>query len=180
MEEINILFYVLGSFFGLTDNRIAADKTTVILYPKSQEIEIIQENLFTIIQSSKDTAYVVNQWETIIDEKNNEWTQELNGFGNKSLKIDTTNDQIITHIRFSYTDENDLRLFGIWYNSEKNQFSINHIPNETIKSKDGSLNGNYWIFKDKSTFSFTLEPFLQLAENYKRNKVKLEKILQIN
>jgi len=49
---------------------------------------------------------------------------------------------------------------GIWYSEEKNQFSINQIPEENIKTEEGNLDGNYWVFDGNSTFSFTVEPFL--------------------
>lgn len=120
MQQINILFYVLGSFFGIVDNKIAADKTTVIIHPQSQEIEIIQEDLFTIIQSEKDTFLVIKQWNNIIEGEKVAWTNELENFTSKNLTINKQNDRIQPHLKLSYSNENELRLFGIWYNIEKN------------------------------------------------------------
>ncbi len=180
MQQINILFYVLGSFFGIVDNKIAADKTTVIIHPQSQEIEIIQEDLFTIIQSEKDTFLVIKQWNNIIEGEKVAWTNELENFTSKNLTINKQNDRIQPHLKLSYSNENELRLFGIWYNIEKNQFSINQVPNDNIQTKNGKLNGNYWVFNGDSTFSFTIEPFLQLPDIYQKNKLPIQDLFKAN
>ena len=47
---------------------------------------------------------------------------------------------------------------GIGYNAERNQFSINNISQQNIKSKNGKLIDNYWVFNGDSKFSFINEP----------------------
>lgn len=179
MESIKILFFILGSFFGMENVGIAADKTTVTIYPKKQEIEIIQENLFTVIQSEKDKALVLEQWDKLFywKEKNTPLAKELDNFNVKSFTFTIPKETIQPHLTLSYSKQKDLQAMGIWYNEEKNQFSINHIPEQNIKTKNGKLEDNYWIFKGESTFSFTIEPFLQMAEKYKTHKHSLKDIV---
>lgn len=179
MEQIKILFFVLGSFFGIEDGRIAADKTTVTIDPKNQEIEIIQENLFAIIQSEKDTALGLEQWDKLFNwkERKTLWSKELDSFPVKNFTLIPKKKTIQPQLTLSYSNEKDLRALGIWYNAEKNQFSINHIPQENIKTENGKLEGNYWVFNGDSTFSFTIEPFLQMPESYQKFKRPLKELL---
>ncbi|WP_417196561.1 hypothetical protein [Bizionia sp.] len=180
MEQIKILFFVLSSFFGINDSQIAAEKTTVIISPKSQEIEIIQENLFTVIQSEKDTTSVLEQWKKLVNaEADNTyaWAKDLENFPIKNLTLKSIKKNIQPHLKLNYSTEKDLRVMGIWYNKEKNQFFINHIPQQNLKTTDGKLVENYWIFDGANTFSFTIEPFLQMPENYKKFKKPLNEIV---
>lgn len=182
MEEIKIIFFALTSFFGIEDERIAADKTTVTIYPKTQEIEIIQENLFTFIQSEKDTELILEQWDKLQywKEKKISWAKELDSFPIKNLTFNPIKKIIQPHLVLTYSKEKDLRMMGIWYNAEKNQFSINHIPQQNIKTENGKLVDNYWVFNGDSKFSFTIEPFLQMPEEYKKLKTPIKKILTDN
>jgi len=43
MEELKIMFFVLDSFFGMKDGRIAAEKTTMTVNPLHRKVTIIQE-----------------------------------------------------------------------------------------------------------------------------------------
>jgi len=182
MEQIKIIFFALASFFGIEDGRIAADKTTIIIYPKNQKIEIIQENLFTVIQSEKDTTLVLEQWDKLLSwkERKNSWAKELDSFPVKSFTLTPIKKTIQPHLMLTYSNEKDLQMMGIWYNAEKNQFSINHIPQQNIKTKNGKLLDNYWVFNGDSTFSFTIEPFLQMPQKYKKLKTPIWEILMKN
>ena len=182
MEQIKIILFVLTSFFGIKDGRIAADKTTVTINPKTQEIEIIQENLFTVIQSKKDRTLILEQWNQLKywKERKISWAKELDSFPVKSLSFTTIKKTIQPHLVLTYSKEKDLRMLGISYNAEKNQFSINHIPEENIKTKSGELVDHYWVFNGDSKFSFTIEPFLQMPEKYKKLKMSIKEILEDN
>lgn len=179
MEHIKIIFFFLSSFFGIEEGRIAADKTTVTIHPKSQEIEIIQENLFSIIQSEKDTIIVLEQWRKLVDTKEGtySWAKDLDNFPVKKLILKATKETIQPHVNLKYLIAKDLSVMGIWYNEEKNQFSINHVPQENLKTKEGKLVDNYWVFNGDDTFSFTLEPFLQMLESYQKFKKPLNEII---
>lgn len=179
MEQIKILFFVLSSFFGIEDGRIVADKTKVTINPKSQEIEIIQEKLFTFIQSEKDTIIVLEQWRKLVNSKENKYflAKDLDNFRIKNFTIKSIKKTIQPYLKLNYSTEKDLRVMGIWYNEEKNQFSINLIPQQNLKTIEGKLVENYWIFNGDNTFSFTIEPFLQMPENYQKLKRPLNEIL---
>lgn len=180
MEQIKIIFFALASFFGMEDGRIVADKTTITVHPQKQEIQIIQENLFTVIQSENDTTLLLEEWDKLFHwkERKISWARELDSFPIKNFTLIPTKETIRPHLIFTYSNKEDLRMMGIWYNAEKNQFSINHIPQENIKTKNGKLVDNYWIFNGDSTFSFTIEPFLQMPEKYKKLKTPIKKIVK--
>ncbi|APQ16924.1 hypothetical protein [Maribacter hydrothermalis] len=180
MEQINIIFFLLASFFGIEDSKIAADKTTVTINPKTKEIVIVQEHIFTFIQTEKDTAIALAQWEKIANWKVNNipWAKELESFPSKGAIINSVNGELQTHITLTYTNENDLRAMGIWYNKEKNQFSINEIPRDHTTSETGKIEGNYWVFNGNSAFSFTTEPFVDLPTDYKKFKHPITEILK--
>ncbi len=182
MEQIQILFYALCSFFTIEGGRIAADKTTVTIYPETQEIEIIQENVFTVIQSKKDTTLVLEQWDKLLHwkEKETPWSKELDSFRLKNFTLTAVKKTIEPHIKLTYSNEKDLRALGIWYNAEKNQFSINHVPKHNLKTKKGTLVDQYWVFNGDSTFSFTLVPFLQMPEKYQKFKHPLNEFIKEN
>ncbi|WP_299800588.1 hypothetical protein [uncultured Maribacter sp.] len=180
MEQIKIIFFLLGSFFGFENSRIASDKTTVTIYPEKHKIDIVQENIFTIIQTEKDTALTLAQWEQLVNWKENKlpWAKELENFTNKDVTIENNEGTIEPRISFNYTDENDLRALGIWYNKEKNQYSINNIPREHTTSENGKLEGNYWIFEGYSKFSFTNEAFIDLPNEFKKSKLPIIEIFE--
>ncbi|WP_036156874.1 hypothetical protein [Maribacter forsetii] len=180
MEQIKIIFFLIGSFFGIENSRIASDKTIVTIYPEKHKIEIVQENLFTIIQTEKDTALILAQWEQLANWKENKlpWAKELENFTNKNVTIENNEGAIAPRISFNYTDEDDLRALGIWYNKEKNQYSINNIPREHTTSENGKLEGNYWIFEGNSKFSFAIEAFIDLPNEFKKSKLAITEIFE--
>ncbi|GHC57295.1 hypothetical protein [Ulvibacter litoralis] len=182
MEQIKILFYVLGSFFGTENAQIASDSTTVTIYPEKQQIEIVQEGLFTMIQPSQDTAIVMKQWDDISHwkERGGSWAKELDSLTNKSFNIKTVHQKIQPNITLTYSNESELRPLGIWYNEEKKEFSINYIPQQNVKTESGVVEGNYWVFKADRPFSFSLEPFVEIPEEYLDFKLTLEDLLKEN
>ncbi|PKV51958.1 hypothetical protein ATE84_4058 [Aquimarina sp. MAR_2010_214] len=105
------------------------------------------------------------------------WAKELDSFPVKNFTITTLNEKIQSRLMLSYSSEKDLQSMGIWYNAKKNQFSINHTPKENIKTKDGKLVDNYWVFNGNSNITFTMEPFLQMPERYQKFKKSLKKLL---
>jgi len=179
MEQIATVFFVLTSFLGMEDNTIAADKTTVTVYPRRQILEITQQDLFAIVHSDTDTAYVRRQWASISahSQQGTVWAKALAPFPNKTITLATVNNQIQPQLTLSYNDEKDLRAIGIWYNADKNHFSINHVPRDNLQTTDGKLIGNYWVFNADKPFSFTLEPFKTLPQVYQNLKQPLTQIL---
>jgi len=179
MEQIKILFFVIGSFFGLEDGKIAADTTTVTINPIQKEITIVQEKLFTVIQTVQDKETVLKQWNLLYNSQDTAtpWAKELTSFTNKTITYQETDGGISPKITLQYKTEEDLRALGIWYSKEKNQFSINHIPQQHLKTEDGKQDGNYWFFNATETFSFSLQPFIELPEQYKKLIVTIEELV---
>lgn len=186
MNEIKLLFFALGSFFGIEGGRIAADKVTVRIYPQEQKVEIVQENLFALIQSENDKAVVLKQWDSIYNWQENKtpWAKALDGFPVKNLKFTSVKKTSQTHsisirpcLTFKYNHEKDLSCMGIWFNPEKNEFYLNHIPEYNTKSKKGRLEGNYWAFNADDNIVFTIEPFLNKNDAFKNLKVPLKEIV---
>lgn len=179
MLEIKIIFFALASFLGIKDARIAADKTTVIIHTQSKEVEIIQEGLFTVLQTGSDTSLVLNEWEKILEAQENKqaWAKDLDSLRVEQLSFPTSKDGMQAHLRLRYSKEKDLSALGIWYKEEQRQFSINNIPPYNINTNDGQLEGNYWVFEAKDSLSFSIAPFDQMPEMYKKLKVPLEDFL---
>lgn len=179
MEQINVIFFALLSFFNIENGRIAAAKTTIIVNPHNNTIEIIQENLFTMIQQEQDSVITLEQWNELRSYKddNMPWAKELDSFTAKNFELKKVNDNLQPHLTLTYTIEKDLRAMGIWFNKDKNQYSTNHIPSQNLQTKSGVLEGNYWIFDGSKSFTFTLEPFLEMPEQYKKLKQPLEELI---
>ncbi|UNZ00231.1 hypothetical protein MQE36_07775 [Zhouia spongiae] len=179
MEQIKILCYALTTFFGIENGRIVAEKTEIVIHPEQQQIEINQEGIFTIIQSESDSILALEQWEKMYHwtENDTKFVKELDNLPVKNFTITAVKTDFRPHLTFSYTNKEDLRVFGIWYQEDKDQFSINHIPQQNIKTKNGKLEGNYWFFDGKKSFSFTVEPFLQMPESYKKIKYPITELL---
>ncbi|QIE58231.1 hypothetical protein G5B37_01205 [Rasiella rasia] len=182
MEQIKVIFFALASFFGIEDGRIAADATTVTINPQKKEIVIIQEDLFSVIQNEKDKAIALVQWDALLHYKelNMTWAKELASLESKTLIISPKKDIIQPRLTFTYTNEKDLRGLGIWYNAEKDEFSINHVPRYNLSTDNGHLSGNYWVFQGNKTFSFTLQPFLEMPEQYKNFKQPISELLLLS
>lgn len=179
MEQITILFFALTSFFGIQNNIIAADKTTVTIHPQNQQIEIIQEDLFAIIRSDTDLTLAREQWAGVsaMTACNATWAQASDGFNTKTLSLTSPYNQIQPQLTLTYSDEQELRAMGVWYDAKKNQFSVNHVPRDNLQTEDGKLVGNYWVFDGDKTFSFTLEPFKQMPEKHQKFKQPLSQVL---
>lgn len=179
MEQITIIFFALASFFGIEDGRIFAEKTTITINPENKEIEIIQENLFTIIQPEEESLLIREQWNKLFywKEKNTVWSMDLDNFPVKDLSFSTIKNTIQAHLTLKYSKETDLGKLGIWYNAEENQFYINHIPQYNIKTNEGKLEENYWTFDGNSKFSFTIEAFKQMPKEYRKLKKSLKDVL---
>ncbi|WP_201575995.1 hypothetical protein [Psychrobacter sp. H8-1] len=179
MEQIIIFFFALTSFFGIENNIIAADKTTVTIHPQSQQIEIVQEDLFAIIRSEADLTIARELWAGVsaMTKSDATWAQALDGFTTKTLSLASLDSQIQPQLTLSYSDEQELRAMGVWYDAKKNQFSVNHVPRDNLQTEDGKMLGNYWVFDGDKTFSFTLEPFKQMPEKYQQLKQPLSQVL---
>lgn len=181
MVLINIIFYTLISFFGTSNGHIFAKKTTVTIFPESKKIEIIQDDLFSFIKTEKDSLLALNEWNILktYEAHKKGLSKDLKRFKIVDFTLFNSIDEIQPKLSLHYKNENDLSKMGIWFNTEKKQYSINHIPEYHIKTTSGQLSDNYWLFNGNKTFSFTLEPIIQ-KDNNELQIYSLEKIISNN
>ena len=169
MEPIKIFFFALASFFGVENQRILADKTTVTVYPQKKQIEIVQENIFAFVPNAKDLQLAQEEWSNINHYKQNgeKWSQDLVYFSDKKIEFSENKKGKTAKITLTYSHPNDMSVMGIWYNEDKDQFEMNYIPEQKLTTKDGKKNGIFWNFDGNKNFSFTIEPFKTIPKNRK-------------
>lgn len=171
MESLKIIFYILGTFFANDASQIAAEKTTVIIAPKTKTITIKQKNIFSIITSTEDSLKIMHELKEM--KAPNYWRPELSAFSQKKIAFYTSRKgHLNAKMTLKYRDKNDLYLFGLTENKNGNLSLIN-IPSENIRSKKGKLIGNYWDFKANKCIKFTMEPHKNIPEKYKVHKKSL-------
>ena len=166
MEEIKILFFVVGAFFGVNQSQIVAEKTTVTINPEEKTITILQENLISVIQKESDSISLSAELLKISDTET-QWTSEFDTYSKKEKEFFTSEDNktLNLKLKLTYTSNDDLKDFGININDD-GEFSMTNFPKSHILSNDGTLNDRYWHFKTDQPFTFTLEPLTDLPEKY--------------
>lgn len=174
MEPIKIFFFALASFFGVENQRILADKTFVTVYPKKNQIEIVQKNIFALVPTANDLLLAKEEWSNVYNYTQNgkKWSDELAYFSDKKIEFSTDKKGRIAKITLTYTHPNDMAVMGIWYNEDEKQFAMNYIPEQKLKTKDGKKNDIFWNFEGNKDFSFTLEPFRAIPKNKKSTDFK--------
>ncbi len=179
MEVIKIALYVLGMFFGIEDSRIASEKTTITINPITKLMVIENENLFTIIRNEEDSIAVAKELFQIMNNPS-EWRSELEKYPSKKIEFTSVKEGVLNaKLTLEYNDYSNLSDYAIDVNPE-GKYSIVNIPNWNLKTTDGKLNGNYWNFDASKPFTFTLEPFLELPEEYQSSKRSLFSIWKNN
>ena len=88
-------------------------------------------------------------------------------FSDKKIEFSTDKKGTTAKITLTYTHPNDMAVMGIWYNEDTDQFAMNYIPEQKVKTKDGTKNDIFWNFDGNKDFSFTLEPFRAITKNKK-------------
>lgn len=178
MEVIKILFFVLGTFFGVENSEFAAEKTTVTHAAEDKTIRIVQEGLFAIMKNEKDSIRIYQEV-IAISKGEKHWDSELKNLRAKSLTFFTTPESLLNvEIVFTYKNKEDMSGLSLDIDREGN-FSIINIPDWNLKSEDGYKDGNYWNFKSNEDFTFTLEPFKEMPDNYKPYVKKLQLVKQM-
>ncbi|WP_225035487.1 hypothetical protein [Winogradskyella sp. SM1960] len=168
MEAINILFFIVGTFFGFNQSSLIAEKTTVTINPNEKTIVILQENLVTFIQNESDSLKVQNELSKIT-QSNCPWSSELENYPKKEKEFFKSEDKNALNLKLTltYTSDKDLKVFGIDKNKD-GQFSMTNFPKSHIASTDGILKEPYWNFDANKPFTFTEEPLTDLPEDYQK------------
>lgn len=183
MEQIDLVFFLILSFFSNTESRIISEHTQVTVNTDSQEITIVHDGFFSIIQSTEDSTITRTQWNNLKSQDTIVWSPALEQFTDKEFtftpnKTKGSTEAFKAEIKLKYPDTESLRKLGIWYNAETVTYSINHIPQQNISTDNGKLVDNYWMFElDKNnTFRFTLEPFLNIPDDFKKFKISVTEL----
>ncbi|WP_179319383.1 hypothetical protein [Winogradskyella helgolandensis] len=173
MEAIKILFFVVGTFFGMNQSNIISEKTTVTVNPEEKTIVILQENLVTFIKTQSDSLNIKNELSKIVH-PNHSWSSELKNFPVKEKEFYMSDDHKSLHLKLSltYSTLKDLKVFGIHMNND-GKFSMTNFPKSHTKSKDGILEDPYWNFEADRPFTFTEEPLTDLPEAFQKLKTNL-------
>ena len=188
MLEIKIVFFILSTFFQTEEHRIFAEKTSVTISQKDKTVEIMQSQLFALIETEEEIQRASEQWKALTQTKTSQlqWAEALEAFPEKqvqqkSAKITSPQGTapISLILTLRYAKEEDLQALGIWFDKAKNEFSINEIPQLRIQSQDGRQEGNYWYFDAAKPVSFTLLPLVNDATVPKQyKKIPLEEVLR--
>ncbi|MBC3847043.1 hypothetical protein H8K90_11675 [Winogradskyella echinorum] len=167
MELIKILFFVIGSFFGVEQSQIFSEKTTVTINPTEKTIIVFNENILSLIKTKEDSLKVNNELKAISQSKQ-KWSKEFKNYSKKEQIFSISNDgeTLNSKISLTYNNHADLKAFGIDIN-KKGQFSMMNFPKHHIKSADGTLGERYWNFDTTKTFTFTLEALTDIPEEFK-------------
>ncbi|REE24356.1 hypothetical protein DFQ09_104127 [Winogradskyella pacifica] len=173
MEEIKILFFVVGTFFGVHQSNIISEKTTVTISPEEKTIIIVQENLMTFIKTESDSINIQNELSKIVH-PNHSWSPQLENFPIKEKKFYKSDDKKSLNLKLSltYSTSKDLKIFGINKNND-GKLSMTNFPKSHTTSTDGTLEEPYWNFENDKPFTFTEEPLTDLPEAFQKIKKNL-------
>lgn len=165
MEILKIVvFFLLGSFFGVDNVQLGAEKTTVTINPNNKTISIVQENLFGVIENETDSLALLEEIEAI---EKGHWTDDLKNFKLKKAKIYLTKtNKINAKIKLKYKKIEDLNAFGIKLN-DKGNYSFIDFPKWNYATKDGEKTEHHWVFGADKPFTFTVSPMEDMPEKYK-------------
>ncbi|MDR7127907.1 hypothetical protein J2X69_000235 [Algoriphagus sp. 4150] len=159
MEQIKLVFFLFGSFFGIEDSYIIAERTDVKIDTQNHVIDIYQKNVYTIIVSEEDSIAVSEELFRIgnpaAKEKSFLWAEELNSYACKTFDIrsDSENEKLDISLNLKYDTPEQLRDFAVNYVEEEGTYAIVNIESLNIETTTGELRGNYWYFKDEISFS---------------------------
>ncbi|TCK69121.1 hypothetical protein DFQ05_0636 [Winogradskyella wandonensis] len=184
MREIKIIFFAIGTFFGIENSSIFSVTTTVNIDTKQRIISITQENLFALSRSAEDSINIYNQLLKIGRPKDEvpSWRDEFKDYEFKTIELisDKNNNQLNAKIQLKYNHQKQLEDYAIDYVSDSNEYALINIDSWNISTEKGSLKENFWYFD--SDISFTLSPTKTMPEAYKIHKTSLynywEKIKQ--
>lgn len=187
MLEIKIVFFILSTFFQTEEHRIFAEKTVVTISQKDKTVEVVQSQLFALVETEEEIQRASEQWKVLTQTPKSQlkWAEALQAFPEKQVQQKSAEAispegvaPISLILTLRYAKEEDLQALGIWFDKAKNQFSINEIPQLRIQSQDGRQEGNYWYFDAAKPVSFTFQPLLnENTVQKKQRKIALEEIL---
>ncbi|WP_296382010.1 hypothetical protein [Winogradskyella sp.] len=173
MELTKILFFLIGTFFGVEQSRVLSEKTTITINPEEKTIVVVQENIVSLIQNANDSLKVYAELKVIVQPKH-QWSTEFKDYTKKEKCFFISDDgkTLNSKINLTYKTSTDLKAFGIDINKD-GALSMIDTPKLNINSTDGKLGERYWNFDADKPFTFTIEPLTDIPEEYKAYKKSL-------
>ncbi|XLS29085.1 hypothetical protein ACJD0Z_18040 [Flavobacteriaceae bacterium M23B6Z8] len=173
MEQIKVIFFLLGSIFAQENSRIASAITEVTVDVPQKTITITQQHIFTASETETDYDLTKKQLKDII--QNQTLSEDLKEFCLQELVFEKAANQLNATIVLSYKKMEDLRSMGL-FTTKEGQLSHIHIPDWNISSEQGTLKGKYWYFSVDTPFSFTIDMNTKMNASYKD---KLQSLLPV-
>ncbi|WP_340199420.1 hypothetical protein [Ascidiimonas sp. W6] len=173
MEQIKVIFFLLGSIFAQENSRIASAITQIQVDVVQKTIQIEQQHVFTASESTAAFDRTKAQLKDIIE--NTKLSEELKNFQLKSLVFSKEADKLNATILLTYKSKEDLRAMGLFTTKEGELSHIN-IPDWKISTKEGMLKEKYWYFPVDRPFTFTIDMNEKMNASYKD---KLQSLLPV-
>jgi hypothetical protein len=167
MEVIHVIFFSLGTFFGIDNSRMIADSVVVTIDFEQQQIIVKQPQVDVLLLQESDSLLIARQLRAIYpaDRSTAHWLPATDDYRWRTIEFSSfpERDSLSVTIELAYTEPEDLTLFGIDHQPEAGTYSIRNIPDWQIESTNGELRGDFWYFRDRATF--TMKPVLKLPPN---------------
>lgn len=173
MEQIKVIFFLLGSIFAQENSRIASAITEVSVDVAQKTITIEQQHIFTASENETDYNFTKTQLKDIIEKRT--LSKDLKEFRLKKLEFAKADNKLNATIVLSYQKMEDLRTMGL-FTTKEGELSHIEIPDWNIATKQGSLKGKYWYFPVDNPFSFTIDMNAKMNASYKD---KLQSLLPV-
>lgn len=170
MEVIKIIFFALGTFFGVEDSTIMAEETAVHIDIAEQIITVDQRDVFALVSNEKDSLKIRNTLYRIgnsqAQEKRLTLKEKFDTYAWSTSEIVSRKEtkQLDIKLKCKYVSKEQLKDFGIDYVEKDSSYAMINIPAWNIKTTTGALRDNYWYFKD--SISFTLSPAKDMPKKY--------------
>ena len=168
MEEIKLVFFVLGLFFGVETTSVVAEKTIFTVDPVSNVITIQLQNLVAVYPKEGDAS--VSAEFTEMYTKKEKWNALFDSYLEKDIVYSSPKKGILNAtITLKYSKSEDLKIFAIDINRE-GKYSFINIPQWKVETTDGVQNSYYWNFEPNKKFSFTMSPIENVPKEYTVDK----------
>lgn len=174
MNPITFLFYALSTIVGNNENpTIMSMKATVTVNPQTKTIEILQEDIFFIAITPEDRGNVEKELKQILTAQKTPKKIAIENIETADLNfLPTEKGRLNASIRIKYSNKGIPQNSGLDYTVDNN-FELINIPEWNIKTTDGKVDGNYLVFKNDKPFSFSIEAFKNIPEQYKKHSYSL-------
>lgn len=160
MEIVKILLFVLGTYFGVNESHIVAEKTTITINDQEKAMHVSMKNLRAFVKDNRDSILVYDEWFRILENP----LPIHDSIKVVSKHFTRKNDRLDASLRIEYNNLEDLKEFG--FEIKEGKLNISNLQSYHLKTDIGKLvnENKFWEFNIKEKIEFTLEPFKSLPE----------------